>query len=172
VGIRSFSGTLNDPSKSAPIASVPVEVASVLESTFQRLLAEATFADAWPRPELSARSETISEVGFHVLLPIRSPWNGRVLLAGDEETVRDLAAGFHSIPDAMVDKTISLDFLAELATLLVRDLFCVSLDPVDVQEPEELEPAQARILWEQAAASRTALGCNQGRILAALLGGA
>jgi hypothetical protein len=172
VGIRSFSGTLNDQSKSAPIAAtVPVEIASILESTFQRLLAEATFADAWPRPELSVRSETISEVGFHVILPILSPWKGRILLAGDEETVRDLAAGFHSIPDAMVDKAISLDFLAELATLLVRDLFCVSENPVDVQEPVELEPAQARALWEEAAAARTVLGCNQGRILAALLVG-
>jgi len=163
---------LNDQPKSAsPVPTVPVEVASILESTFQRLLAEATFADAWPRPELSTRSETISEVGFHVMLPVLSPWKGRVLLAGDEETVRDLAAGFHSIPDAMVDKAISLDFLAELATLLVRDLFCVSDDPVDVGEPAELEPSVARILWEEAAQARTVLGCNQGRILAALLVG-
>ena len=163
---------MNDQTKSDPNTSlVPAEVVSVLESTFQRLLAEATFADTWPLPDLTSRSETISEVGFHVLLPILSPWKGRILLAGDEETVRDLAAGFHSIPDAMVDKAISLDFLAELATLLVRDLFCVSVDPVDVEEPVELDPVQARACWEEAVSARTVLGCNQGRILAALLVG-
>lgn len=146
-------------------------MAAILESTFQRLLAEAAFADAWPRPELASRSETISEVGFHVLLPVRSPWSGRLLLAGDVETVRDLAAGFHSVPDAMVDKAIALDFLAELATFLVRDLFCVSDTPVDALEPVELSPSEARAIWEQATTTRTVLGCNQGRILAALLAG-
>lgn len=141
----------------------------MLGTTFQRLLAEAAFADAWPLPDQSTRSEAVSTTGFHIVLPIRSPWKGRILLSSDEETVRDLAAGFHSIPDSMVDKTISLDFLAELATLLVRDLFCVSDDPVDMQEPLEPDPAQAQALWEEAVASRTVLGCNQGRILAALL---
>jgi hypothetical protein len=148
-----------------------VEVASVLESTFQRLLAESTFADAWALPTPTSSSHTIPEMGFHVVLPIVSPWKGRVLLAGDEETVRDLAAGFHSIPDGMVDKAIALDFLAELATLLVRDLFCVSDDPVEVEEPAELSPETARFFWEEAATARTVLGCNQGRVLAALLGG-
>ena len=163
---------MNDQPESVSSASaVPAEVASVLESTFQRLLAESTFADAWSLPEMTSRSQTISEMGFHVVLPIVSPWKGRVLLAGDEETVRDLAAGFHSIPDAMVDKAIALDFLAELATLLVRDLFCVSDDPVDVEEPTELPPEKARRFWEEAATARTVLGCNQGRVLAALLGG-
>jgi len=164
---------LNDQPSSVPTEwTVPPEVASILESTFQRILAESTFADAWPRPELASRSETISEVDLHVLLPVRSPWTGRLLLAGDVETVRDLAAGFHSVPDAMVDKPIALDFLAEIATFLVRDLFCVSDAPVDAMEPVELSPSEAMAIWEQATAARTVLGCNQGRILAALLAGA
>jgi len=163
---------LNDQPSSVPISSaVPAEVASILESTFQRLLAESTFADAWPRPELVSRPETVSEVGFHVLLPVRSPWIGRLLLAGDADTVRDLAAGFHSVPDSMVDKAIALDFLAEIATLLVRDLFCVSDSPVQALEPLELSPTEAVGIWERAASARTVLGCNQGRILAALLAG-
>lgn len=164
---------MNDPSKSQThLPVVPLEVVSVLESTLQRLLTESTFADAWPIPDATSRPDAIAQAGFHVLLPILSPWKGRILLAGDEETVRDLAAGFHSIPDAMVDKAIALDFLAELATLLVRDLFCVSADPVEAGEPIELDPSQARTFWEAAIDSRTALGCNQGRILAALLVGA
>jgi len=144
---------LNDQPSSVPTQwTVPPEVASILESTFQRILAESTFADAWPRPELASRSETVAEVGFHVLLPVRSP-------------------GFHSVPDAMVDKAIALDFLAEIATFLVRDLFCVSDTPVDSLEPLELSPDEAMAIWEQASTARTVLGCNQGRILAALLAG-
>lgn len=150
---------------------MPAEIVAVLGSTFQRLLAESAFADAWVRPELSADPGVISRGDLHVLVQVDRPWNGRVLLSGNEATVRDLAAGFHSIPDAMVDRTISLEFLVEFANRLLLDLFCATEEPVATQEPSELTLERASALWEGAAASRIVLGCNDGLMLVALLAG-
>ena len=150
--------------------SVPPEVTAVLGSTLQRILAEVTFADAWFRPEVSSDPSAIVPSDLHVLLPQTAPWPGRLLLSGDLPTVQDLAAGFHSIPDAMVDRTIALDFLAELGTLLLRDLFCASDVAVQLTDPLELSAAAADIFWKDAGTARAALGCNQGRVFAALAG--
>lgn len=143
----------------------------MLGSTFQRLLAEAAFADAWVRPECAVGTDAISTARLHVLVPVEAPWKGRILLSGDEATVLDLAAGFHSIPDSMVDRSIALEFLVELANRLLLDLFCATEDPITVQDASELDLEQALVLWEAASASRTALGCNDGRMFAALLAG-
>lgn len=150
--------------------TVPSEVAAVLGSTLQRILAEVTFADAWIRPEVSSDPSAVVPSDLHVLLPQTSPWVGRLLLSGDLATVQDLAAGFHSIPDQMVDRTIALDFLAELGSLLLRDLFCASDLAVTLGDPLELSPSAADLFWKDAGTARAALGCNQGRIFAALAG--
>jgi hypothetical protein len=157
------------PTPDAP--TVPVEIASALGSTFQRLLAESAFADAWTKPELSTVPGILARSDLHVLVQVDRPWNGRILLSGDEATVRDLAAGFHSIPDAMVDRTIALEFLVELANRLLLDLFCATEEPVSAQEPSEPTLEQASGLWERASSSRVVLGCNDGLVLAALLAG-
>ena len=151
-------------------SAVPAEVAVVLGSTLQRILAEAAFADAWPRPELSADPDAIASCDLGMLLPVDAPWKGRLLLCGDLETVRDLAAGFHSIPDELADRSIAADFLAELGRIVTRDLFCASDLDLRLGAPEEVEPDRMRALWASAAASRAGLGCNQGCIFAALAG--
>jgi len=158
------------PEASQDDDSVPPEVTAVLGSTLQRILAEVTFADAWIRTELSSDPRAIVPTDLHVLLPQTAPWVGRLLLSGDLPTVQDLAAGFHSIPDEMVDRTIALDFLAELGSLLLRDLFCASDVAVEMTDPLELSPPAADIFWKEAGSARAALGCNQGRIFAALAG--
>lgn len=160
-----------DPSASPRTLEVPAEILTVLESTFQRQLAESAFADAWPIPELALDVEAPALTDLAVLLPVTAPWKGRMILFGQEDIVRDLAAGFHSLPDEMVDRGISLDFLAELSSLVCRDLFCASEAPVELGEPHELDRAEASILWNSAGRGRVALGCNQGRMLLAILAG-
>jgi len=150
---------------------LPQEILAVLESTFQRLLTECTFSDAWSMPQLAADEDAPSRCPLQVVLPMSSPWQGRILIAGDRETVFDLAAGFHSLPDQMVDEGIALDFLAEIGGLLVRDLFCAVELPVALLEPTALDPAIARALWQEESTGRAALGCNGGRMIAALRSG-
>lgn len=147
---------------------MPPEIPAVLESTFQRLLAESTFADAWPLPELAADEEAPQSCPLRVILPLSSPWKGRILIAGDRDTVFDLAAGFHSLPDEMVDEGIALDFLAEIGGLLARDLFCAVDLPVTLLEPTAPDLAIFRAFWQEEPTGRAALGCNGGRMLVAL----
>jgi hypothetical protein len=159
---------MSDPTESQRDESkVPFEVAAVLGSTLQRLLAEVTFADAWILPDADSPDRLPAD-DLLVELPVTAPWNGRLLLTGDLATVQDLAAGFHSIPDEMADRSISLDFLAELGSILLRDLFCASDVAVSLRDPRELSAADAAGFWSAASASRVALGCNQGRIHVAL----
>lgn len=158
------------PQPSQPQA-LPPEILAVLESTFQRLLAESTFSDAWPMPELAADQEATLRCPLQVVLPMASPWKGRILVAGDRETVFDLAAGFHSLPDEMVDEGIALDFLAEIGGLLARDLFCAVDLPITLLEPSSPDLAIARAFWQEEPTGRTALGCNGGRMIAALRSG-
>lgn len=143
----------------------------MLESTFQRLLSESAFADAWPMPDVTSEPGATLRCPLQVLLPMSSPWKGRILIAGDRETVFDLAAGFHSLPDEMVDEGIALDFLAEIGGLLARDLFCAVDLPITLLEPVAPEAAAASAFWQQASTGRTALGCNGGRMLAAIRAG-
>lgn len=150
---------------------LPPEIPAVLESTFQRLLAESTFADAWPMPELASDDEAPLRCPLQVILPLSSPWKGRILIAGDRETVFDLAAGFHSLPDEMVDEGIALDFLAEIGGLLARDLFCGVDLPVTLMEPSAPDLAIGRAFWQEEQTGRAALGCNGGRMITALRSG-
>lgn len=143
----------------------------MLESTFQRLLSESAFADAWPMPELTGEAGATQQCPMQVVLPMSSPWKGRFLIAGDRETVFDLAAGFHSLPDEMVDEGIALDFLAEVGGLLARDLFCAVDLPVTLLEPVAPDAAFASAFWQQANTGRAALGCNGGRMLVAIRAG-
>lgn len=151
-----------------PKLTLPAEIGAVLESTFLRLLAESAFADAWQCPDLAQDDLTIGKCPLQVVLPIRSPWRGTLLVAGDRETVSDLAAGFHSIPDAMVDEGIALEFLAELGGLLLRDLFCAVDDPVELAEPSTPDPEKSARLWSASLVGRSAVGCNEGLLLVAL----
>jgi hypothetical protein len=151
------------------MSMVPQEAAAILESTFQRILAESTFADVWTLPTLSD-SEALDSTELKILMPLTAPWRGTILIGATEATAKDLAAGFHSLPDTMVDRGIALDFLAELAEMLARDIFCASEISVQTQEPTEPSLEQATSMWSTAAGSRTAQGCNgAGRMIAALV---
>lgn len=148
---------------------VPQEAAAILESTFQRILAESTFADAWTLPPISD-AEVLESVDLKILIPLTAPWRGSVLIGATEATAKDLAAGFHSLPDAMVDRAMAVDFLAELAEMLARDIFCASDVPVLVLPPIEPSPELAASAWASASKSRTIQGCNgTGRMIAALV---
>jgi hypothetical protein len=148
---------------------VPQEAAAILESTFQRILAESTFADVWTLPNLSD-SDALDSTELKIILPLNAPWRGAILIGATESTAKDLAAGFHSLPDSMVDRGIALDFLAELAEMLARDLFCASDIPVQTKEPAEPTLDQATAMWSIAVGSRSAQGCNgAGRMIAALV---
>ncbi len=154
---------------SRPQLTVPQEAAAILESTFQRILAESTFADAWPLAP-SAEMSTFAEADLRILLPLSTPWKGMVLVGSTLANAKDLAAGYHSLPDSMVDRGMALDFLAELAELLARDLFCASDVPVQPLEPNEPAQELAASMWSNAIGARTALGCNgDGRMVAALV---
>jgi hypothetical protein len=148
---------------------VPQEAAAILESTFQRILAESTFADVWTLPTLSD-AEAMESTELKIQMPLVAPWRGSILIGATEATAKDLAAGYHSLPDAMVDRGIALDFLAELAEILARDLFCASDIAVQTREPIEPALEDATSMWSTAASSRTVLGCNgAGRMIAALV---
>lgn len=152
------------------IPGVPKEASAILETTFQRILAEATFADAWSLPSGPSATESLAAADLKLVVPLAGPWNGSILIGSSEETARDLAAGFHSLPDAMVDRALALEFLAELAEMLAKDLFCASDIPVELRRPFEPRPESVASMWAQAIGSRTFLGCNgTGRILAALV---
>lgn len=156
-------------SQSKPAAGLPKEAAAILEPTFQRILAEAMFADAWSLPA-SATNDAMDSVELRLLVPLVAPWKGSVMVGATESTAIDLAAGFHSLPDAMVDRALALEFLAELAEMLARDLFCASDIPVEVGMPSELRQETATDLWSSATGSRCVLGCNgSGRMAVALL---
>lgn len=159
---------MSQPVQRSDLPNVPAEMVAVLGSTFQRLLAEATFADAWIPAALPVREGDASQA-LHVELAVLDPWRGRLFLSGDLETVLDLAAGFHSLPDGMVDRGIALDFLAEIGALLLRDLFCASDAPLKLGDPREIDSAEAAAIWSSASA-KVELGCNQGRLRAALRG--
>ena len=160
----------NEP-QSRPNLSVPKEAASILETTFQRILAEATFADAWPIADLP-EAEAMSSTQLKIFLPLLAPWKGAILIGATEATAKDLAAGYHSLPDEMVDRTIASEFLAELAEMLARDIFCASDIPVQAGAPVEPIPERASALWTAALKSRTVQGCNgTGRMIAALVTG-
>lgn len=148
---------------------VPKEAAAILESTFQRILAEATFADTWPLSGVSD-ADAVESAELRLLLPMVAPWKGSILIGATEATAKDLAAGFHSLPDAMVDQTLATEFLAELAEMLARDLFCASEIAVQTGAPSVLEKDSTSTLWSMASGSRTTLGCNgTGRMIAALV---
>jgi len=148
---------------------VPQEAAAILESTFQRILAESTFADVWTLPTLSD-PEVLESTELKIVMPLSAPWRGSILIGATEATAKDLAAGFHSLPDSMVDRGIALDFLAELAEMLARDIFCASDIAVQTREPTEPTFEHATSMWSTAAGSRTAQGCNgTGRMIAALV---
>jgi hypothetical protein len=148
---------------------VPPEAVAILESTFQRILAESTFADVWTLPNLSD-ADALESTDLKILMPLNAPWRGSILIGATEATAKDLAAGFHSLPDAMVDRGIALDFLAELAEMLARDIFCASDIGVETREPTEPSAETAASMWSTAASSRTVQGCNgAGRMIAALV---
>lgn len=157
----------NPQSRPAPL--VPREAAAILESTFQRILAEATFADAWPLTGIND-AEILSQTDLKIVLPLHTPWNGFVLVGATEATAKDLAAGFHSLPDKMVDRSLASEFLAEMAEMLARDIFCASDVPVEAGSPTEPDPDVAAAFWSRSAGSRTVQGCNgAGRMIAALV---
>jgi len=148
---------------------VPKEAAAILETTFQRILAEATFADAWPLSGVS-EDDALSLTELKVLLPLTSPWKGCILVGASEATAKDLAAGFHSLPDAMVDRSLASEFLAEIAEMLARDIFCASDLPVATGAPSEPSPETAKEYWSKSVGTRTVQGCNgTGRMIAALV---
>jgi hypothetical protein len=157
-----------DP-QSRPIPVVPKEAAAILESTFQRILAEATFADAWPLADVP-EDEAMSSTELKIQLPLHSPWKGTVLVGATEATAKDLAAGFHSLPDTMVDRALASEFLAEIAEMLARDIFCASDVSVVAGTPSVPSPERAGELWKLSNGSRTVQGCNgTGRVIAALV---
>lgn len=146
-----------------------MEASAILESTFQRILAEATFADAWPLTG-EAAEDGYSQIELKILLPLHSPWKGTVLVGASEATARDLAAGFHSLPDTMVDRSLASEFLAEIAEMLARDIFCAADLPVEAGAPSEPSAEIAAEYWAKSVKSRTVQGCNgTGRMVAALV---
>lgn len=93
-----------------------------LPETFVQLLAEMAFADTWPlgSPEESTVARGASSVCCCV--PFSGTERGVVLMGADSVTLTDMAAGYHSLPDEMVDDGTRLEFLAEAAATLVREM--------------------------------------------------
>lgn len=146
-----------------------MEATAIIETTFQRILAEATFADAWPLTGAPAE-DALSQTELKIVLPLHSPWKGTILVGASEATAKDLAAGFHSLPDTMVDRSLASEFLAELAEMLARDIFCASDIAVEAGAPSEPSLELAADYWARSVGSRTVQGCNgAGRMIAALV---
>jgi hypothetical protein len=74
------------------------------------LLEELAFADAWPiglAPEGAV---------FSCACDFEAPWEWSLVLEGEKRCLYDLAAGFHSLPDAHMDDLFAEEFLLELVS--------------------------------------------------------
>lgn len=93
-----------------------------LPEAFVQLLAEMAFADTWHlgSPEEAAVALAASSVACSI--PFSGTEKGVVLIGADLATLTDIAAGYHSLPDEMVDDGTRLEFLAEAGAMLIREM--------------------------------------------------
>ena len=73
-----------------------------------QLLEELAFADAWPVGSVSEGAV------FSCACDFEAPWEWSLVLEGEKRCLFDLAAGFHSLPDAHMDDLFAEEFLLEL----------------------------------------------------------
>ncbi|MCB9496458.1 MAG: hypothetical protein H6686_06180 [Fibrobacteria bacterium] len=98
------------------------ELRQRLPILFVRTLAEMAFADAWKLHSHEELMVAKAQAQVACLVPLTGDLRGSLAIAADPVTLTDLAAGYHSLPDEMVDDGTRLEFLAELGALLVRQI--------------------------------------------------
>lgn len=133
-----------------------------LPEAFVQLLAEMAFADAWPlgSPEESAVALGASTVSCCV--PFTGTEKGVVLIGADSVTLTDMAAGYHSLPDEMVDDGTRLEFLAEAGATLVREMgLFPDVSAHFVPGPPRLPTlGEIQSMWRDRQSFTGGFGCN------------
>lgn len=138
------------------------ELQARLPELFVQLLAEMSFADAWA---LGSPEEIQIALGASTVaccVPFTGDLAGVVALAADPATLTDLAAGFHSLPDEMVDDGTRLEFLAEAGALLVRELALDSGKGLHLVPGAPRLPTVGEIAlsWRRDGVLKAGFGCN------------
>lgn len=133
-----------------------------LPDLFVQLLAEMAFADAWILGSPEEADVALGAASVVCCVPFSGGAAGLVLVAADPVCLTDLAAGYHSLPDEMVDDGTRLEFLAEVGALLVREMGTsaggdIRLAPGAPRIPQAGEMAR---LWAGPATLKAGFGCN------------
>jgi len=133
-----------------------------LPDLFIQLLAEMAFADAWilGSPEESDVARGAASVACCV--PFSGGASGMVVVAADPVCLTDLAAGYHSLPDEMVDDGTRLEFLAEVGALLVREMGASAGSDTRLAPgaPRLSAPGEMDRLWADPSTLKSGFGCN------------
>ncbi len=133
-----------------------------LPEAFVQLLAEMAFADAWILGSPEEADVALGAASVACCVPFSGGASGLVLVAADPTCLTDLAAGYHSLPDEMVDDGTRLEFLAEVGALLVREMGATPGGDL------RLAPGAPRIpqlgemdrVWVDSATLKAGFGCN------------
>lgn len=147
-----------------PIRPDLPELQQRLPELFVQLLAEMAFADAWSLGSPEENSVALGAASVACCVPFSGASSGVAFVAADPTTLTDLAAGFHSLPDEMVDDGTRLEFLAEAGALLVRELGAVPGAEFHLVPgaPRLPGPSELAKLWSDPACLKAGFGCNGG----------
>jgi len=151
------SMTLQQP-KHSDFAELPQQ----LPTLFVQLLAEMAFADAWVLGSPEEVGVARGAATVCCCVPFHGLRSGVVLVAADPALLTDLAAGYHSLPDEMVDDGTRLEFLAEAGALLVREISGLCSIPSQLVPGAPRLPLVGEIpsLWSDHHCLKAGFGCN------------
>lgn len=138
------------------------ELQARLPELFVQLLAEMAFADAWVLRTPEELQAALGAATVACCVPFAGDFKGVVAVAADPTTLTDLAAGFHSLPDEMVDDGTRLEFLAEAGALLVRELAMAPGREIHLAPGAPRLPTVGEIglAWKAEGVVRAGFGCN------------
>lgn len=133
-----------------------------LPEAFVQMLAEMAFADAWALGSPEENAVALGASSVVCCVPFSGSERGLAFVGADFATLTDLAAGYHSLPDEMVDDGTRLEFLAEIGTLLIREMGAfpdVSAHYVP-GAPRMPMPGELESLWADPTSFTVGFGCN------------
>lgn len=133
-----------------------------LPEAFVRLLAEMAFADTWHLGSPEEAAVALAASTTTCCIPFSGTEKGVVLMGADPATLTDIAAGYHSLPDDMVDDGTRLEFLAEAGAMLIREMGLLpEVSGYFVPGAPRL-PVIGEIgsMWRDAGAFSGGFGCN------------
>lgn len=133
-----------------------------LPEAFVQLLAEMAFADTWPLGSPEESAVALGACAVACCVPFSGTARGVLLIGADSVTLTDMAAGYHSLPDEMVDDGTRLEFLAEAGAMLVREMG--PLPDVEARfvpgAPRLPVVGEADSIWNDPRSCTGGYGCN------------